>query len=71
MRREAYSGALLPAFADTHIHFMSRAPFSSGLDVREAKTFEEAVATWPRRPGPCSSSSTTGGDRLWNGRARR
>jgi len=37
-------GALLPAFADTHIHFLSHALFSSGLDVRDANTIEEAVS---------------------------
>jgi hypothetical protein len=37
-------GALLPAFADTHIHFMSHALFANGLDVREARTIDEAVA---------------------------
>ena len=33
--------ALLPAFADTHIHFTSFSVFSSGLDIREAKSFED------------------------------
>jgi predicted amidohydrolase YtcJ len=37
-------GALLPAFADTHIHFLSHALFSNGLDVRDARTIDEAVA---------------------------
>jgi predicted amidohydrolase YtcJ len=35
--------ALLPAFGDTHIHFMSYALFSSGLDIRAATTIQEAV----------------------------
>ncbi len=30
------TGALCPAFSDTHIHFMSHALFSNGLDVRSA-----------------------------------
>lgn len=34
--------ALLPAFGDTHIHFMSYALFSAGLDVRAARTIAEA-----------------------------
>ncbi|HOX32002.1 MAG TPA: amidohydrolase family protein [Spirochaetales bacterium] len=34
--------ALLPAFADTHIHFMSHALFSAGLDVRAARSVAEA-----------------------------
>ncbi len=33
--------ALLPAFADTHIHFMSHALFSGGLDVRNASSIAE------------------------------
>jgi predicted amidohydrolase YtcJ len=37
-------GALVPAFADTHIHFMSHALFAGGLDVRQARTIEETVA---------------------------
>lgn len=36
------SKALLPAFGDTHIHFMSYALFSAGLDVRAASTIAEA-----------------------------
>jgi predicted amidohydrolase YtcJ len=36
--------ALLPAFSDTHIHFMSYALFSAGLDVRKAKSVAEAAA---------------------------
>jgi predicted amidohydrolase YtcJ len=31
------SGALCPAFADTHIHFLSNAIFTGGLDVRSAR----------------------------------
>lgn len=31
-------GALVPALADTHVHFMSHALFASGLDVRSAAT---------------------------------
>lgn len=34
--------ALLPAFGDTHIHFMSYALFSAGLDVRAASSIPEA-----------------------------
>ncbi len=37
------SGALLPAFADTHIHFLSHALFSRGLDVRGAGSIDEAL----------------------------
>jgi hypothetical protein len=36
--------ALLPAFGDTHIHFMSYAFFRAGLDLRAAKTIAEAQA---------------------------
>ncbi|MBU1082311.1 MAG: amidohydrolase family protein, partial [Spirochaetes bacterium] len=51
---EAYRGlprvaldgkALLPAFTDTHIHFMSYALFSAGLDVRSAQSITEAKET--------------------------
>jgi predicted amidohydrolase YtcJ len=47
---EEYSGlrinelgkkALLPSFADTHLHFASYAFFASNLDVREAGSFDE------------------------------
>ena len=34
--------ALLPAFGDTHIHFMSYALFSAGLDLRGARTIEDS-----------------------------
>ena len=43
-RVELGGGALLPAFADTHTHFMSHALFSGGLEVRDAKTIEESVS---------------------------
>lgn len=33
--------ALLPAFADTHIHFMSWALFAAGLDLRGARSIDE------------------------------
>ena len=36
--------ALLPAFADTHVHFTSFSLFSAGLDVRAARDFEELGA---------------------------
>ncbi|PKL07214.1 MAG: metal-dependent hydrolase with the TIM-barrel fold protein [Spirochaetae bacterium HGW-Spirochaetae-9] len=36
--------ALLPAFGDTHIHFMSYALFSAGLDLRKAETIDNAKA---------------------------
>ncbi len=39
------SRALLPAFGDTHIHFMSYALFSAGLDVRAAATIAETQDT--------------------------
>ena len=41
-RRRLDGQALLPAFGDTHIHFMSYALFSSGLDVRDAPSISEA-----------------------------
>ena len=34
--------ALLPAFGDTHIHFMSYALFAAGLDIRAAATIADA-----------------------------
>jgi len=36
--------ALLPAFGDTHIHFMSYAYAKAGLDLTDAKTIAEAQA---------------------------
>lgn len=36
--------ALLPAFTDTHIHFMSYALFAAGLDVRDASSIEDCKA---------------------------
>ncbi|MDW7657765.1 MAG: amidohydrolase [Bacillota bacterium] len=39
--RVAYPRALLPAFADTHLHFSSYALFSSTLDVREGRSHTE------------------------------
>ncbi len=36
--------ALLPAFGDTHIHFMSYAFFAAGLDIRAARSIDEATA---------------------------
>jgi len=36
--------SLAPAFADTHIHFMSHALFSRGLNVRDSKSIEETIA---------------------------
>jgi predicted amidohydrolase YtcJ len=47
--------ALLPAFGDTHIHFMSYALFSAGLDVRSAKTIvdvRDAIADFVRERSP-------------------
>lgn len=47
--------ALLPAFGDTHIHFMSYALFAAGLDVRAASTIAEAsdmVADFVRERRP-------------------
>lgn len=44
--------ALLPAFADTHIHFMSYALFAAGLDLRAARGIDElktAVADYAGR----------------------
>lgn len=37
-RTDLGAGALIPALADTHVHFMSHALFASGLDVRSAAT---------------------------------
>lgn len=40
--REVLGGrALLPSFADTHLHFASHALFSAGLDVRSARSLPE------------------------------
>lgn len=36
--------ALLPAFGDTHVHLLSHAFFSSGLDVRNARSLGELAA---------------------------
>ena len=47
--------ALLPAFGDTHIHFMSYAFFSAGLDLRAAHTIAEtqaAIADFVRKRSP-------------------
>jgi predicted amidohydrolase YtcJ len=43
-RIELGSRALCPAFADTHIHFMSYALFSAGLDLRDAHDIASAAA---------------------------
>ncbi len=40
-REELGERALLPAFGDTHIHFMSYALFSAGLDVRSGRTLAD------------------------------
>lgn len=37
--------ALIPALADTHVHFMSHALFASGLDVRNAASIAELKET--------------------------
>ena len=37
------SGALCPAFADTHIHLMSHALFMGGLDLRAAPDIEASI----------------------------
>ena len=36
-------GSLAPAFADTHIHYMSHAFFSNGLSLQASKSVEETV----------------------------
>ncbi len=38
-------GAVCPAFADTHLHFMSHALFSNGLDLRQATSLAESIRT--------------------------
>lgn len=43
-RIELGERALIPAFADTHIHFASFATFHAGLNVMEAKTNAEILA---------------------------
>jgi Predicted metal-dependent hydrolase with the TIM-barrel fold len=43
-RLELGSKALCPAFADTHIHFMSHALFSSGLNLRGSASIADEVA---------------------------
>lgn len=43
-RVELGERALIPAFADTHIHFASFATFHAGLNVMEAKTNAEILA---------------------------
>ena len=51
-REQLGDRALLPAFADTHIHFMSYALFAAGLDVRAARSIDElktAVADFAGR----------------------
>ena len=42
------TGALLPAFADTHIHFASFALFHAGLNVMEARSNAE-ILEWLRK----------------------
>ena len=37
--------SIAPAFADTHIHFMSHALFSAGLDVRASGSIAETIAS--------------------------
>jgi len=47
--------ALLPAFGDTHIHFLSYAFFSAGLDLRAARTIadsQDAIADFVRAQSP-------------------
>jgi len=47
--------ALLPAFGDTHIHFISYAFFAAGLDVRSARTIAEtqdAISDFVRKRAP-------------------
>jgi len=53
------AGSLLPAFGDTHLHFMSHALFHAGLDVRSAHSLPFAVSSstamkrsWNLRRGP-------------------
>ena len=49
------SKALLPAFGDTHIHFMSWALFSAGLDIRAAPSIAAArdmIADFVRARSP-------------------
>ena len=54
-REQLGEKALLPAFGDTHIHFMSYALFSAGLDVRGTRTIAEAqdeIADFIRERSP-------------------
>lgn len=54
-REQLGERALLPAFADTHIHFMSYALFSAGLDVRATRTLadaRDAIADFVRERSP-------------------
>jgi len=40
-RESLGAGSLLPAFGDTHLHFMSHALFHAGLDVRSARSLPQ------------------------------
>ncbi|MCX7027163.1 MAG: amidohydrolase family protein [Spirochaetes bacterium] len=54
-RERLGENALLPAFGDTHIHFLSYAFFSAGLDVRAARTIADtqaAIADFVRERSP-------------------
>jgi len=54
-REQLGEKALLPAFGDTHIHFMSYALFSAGLDVRGTRTIadaRDAIADFIRERSP-------------------
>lgn len=52
-RTQLGEGALLPAFADTHLHFMSHALFASKLDIREAGTIEALCAMLHQYAATC------------------
>ncbi len=54
------SGALLPCFGDTHLHFASYALFNSGLDVRSARSL-------PEMRGLITEFARTGSDKILMG----
>jgi predicted amidohydrolase YtcJ len=53
-------GALVPSFADSHIHFASFALFHSGLDVRSARSIAELQARLKAFAATCKSAIVVG-----------